>query len=438
MACIIKNPENGHKRLQFRLDGVTRTIRLGKVDVRFADGVKIKVETLIAARKIGLPPDAETAAWLGAVGDDLHGALAGHGLAVPRSTGRHATLGGLLDEFFTTLDVKPGTLKTYNQTRQSLEGYFGADRPIASITALDADHWRRSMVDEDLAEATIAKRVKTGRQIFAAGIKWKMVKENPLTETRSGSQSNRARMYFVKREDIDRIMAACPDAQWRVIIALARYGGLRCPSEVFAVSPVDIDWAQKRLTIWSSKTEHNPGGDRREIPIFDELVQPLLDAIETMPPDAEFLIWRYRGNSTNLRTQLNRILEKAGLKAWPKLFQNLRSTRQTELMEEHPTQTVCSWLGNSEKIALSHYAQVRDEHFDKAAAKGDLVARASTAASGAPQNAPLQASERARKGSQVDIEAIAQVFVLQSLATACDPLRMSGMTPAGFEPASPP
>jgi len=71
-------------------------------------------------------------------------------------------------------------------------------------------------------------------------------------------------------------------------------------------------------------------------------MQPLLDAIESMPADAEFLVWRYHGNSTNLRTQFGRIIEKAGLKPWPKLFQNLRSTRQTELMERHPMQAVCA------------------------------------------------------------------------------------------------
>ncbi len=435
MACIIKDPD-GHKRIQFMLDRRRVPVRLGKVDMRVADGVKVKIETLLAARKTGLPPDAATAAWLGSIDDRLHEALASAGLAVPRSTGLHATLGGLLDEFFATLDVKLGTFKTYNQTRQSLEAYFGANRPIDSITPLDADHWRRAMVDEGLAEATIAKRVKTARQAFAAGIKWKMVKENPLAETRTGSQSNRARMHFVKREDVDRILAACPDAQWRLIVALARYGGLRCPSEVFAVRPADIDWSKKRMTVWSCKTEHNPGGDRRTIPIFDELVQPLLDAMETMPPDAERLIWRYEGKSTNLRTQFNRILEKAGLKAWPKLFQNMRSTRQTELMEIHPTQTVCAWLGNSEKIALSHYAQVRDEHFDKAAAKDDLVARATAAAARVTQKAAQQASERPRKAPQAELSEVAQVASLQSVANACETVRMRSMTPAGFEPAS--
>ena len=54
------------------------------------------------------------------------------------------------------------------------------------------------------------------------------------------------------------------------------------------------------------------------------------------------------------------------LRFGPKLFQNLRSTRQTELEETFPSHVVCSWTGNSEKIAKAHYLQVTDEHFERA------------------------------------------------------------------------
>ena len=46
--------------------------------------------------------------------------------------------------------------------------------------------------------------------------------------------------------------------------------------------------------------------------------------------------------------------------------QNLRSTRETELAEEHPIHVVCKWLGNSQPVAAKHYLQVTDEHFEKA------------------------------------------------------------------------
>ena len=51
---------------------------------------------------------------------------------------------------------------------------------------------------------------------------------------------------------------------------------------------------------------------------------------------------------------------------WPKLFQNLRSTRETELTETFPLHVVTSWLGNSQLIAAKHYLQVTDSHFQEA------------------------------------------------------------------------
>ena len=62
-----------------------------------------------------------------------------------------------------------------------------------------------------------------------------------------------------------------------------------------------------------------------------------------------------------------RAVRTAGFAVWPRIFRNLRSSRQTELEERFPSKTVCSWMGNSEQVADQHYLQVRDEHFDRAA-----------------------------------------------------------------------
>lgn len=59
-------------------------------------------------------------------------------------------------------------------------------------------------------------------------------------------------------------------------------------------------------------------------------------------------------------------MKRAGLAPWPRLFQNLRSTRATELADEFPGHVVSSWLGHSEDIAKEHYRQVTDDHFARA------------------------------------------------------------------------
>jgi len=61
-----------------------------------------------------------------------------------------------------------------------------------------------------------------------------------------------------------------------------------------------------------------------------------------------------------------RIIRKAGLKPWPKLFQNLRATRETELSEIFPSHVVCQWIGHTQEVAKKHYLQVTEDHFARA------------------------------------------------------------------------
>ncbi|MBA3482843.1 MAG: tyrosine-type recombinase/integrase [Pirellulales bacterium] len=179
-------------------------------------------------------------------------------------------------------------------------------------------------------------------------------------------RANKARDYFVPREDAAKVLDACPDAQWRLLFALSRYGGLRCPSETLALRWADVDLAAGRMVVRSPKTEHIDGKESRVVPIFPELRPYLEDAEALAAEGAEFVISRYRDSNSNLRTQLNRIIERAGLKPWPKLFQNLRATRATELVAQHPSHVAAEWLGHSTLVAQKHYWRTTDADFDKA------------------------------------------------------------------------
>lgn len=212
--------------------------------------------------------------------------------------------------------------------------------------------------------------MKVARQIFKQGLRWKLLTENPFSEVKAGTQTNRSRMHFISRATINQVLDAAPDIEWKVIIALSRFGGLRCPSEHLALRWQDIDWEKNLITVWSCKTEGYEGREFRHLPLFPELRAVLEEARAHADRDAEYIITRYRQPSCNLRTQMLRILAKAGVAPWPKLFHNLRSSRQTELTDQYPAHVVCAWLGNSLAVANNHYLQVRDAHFAAAVADG--------------------------------------------------------------------
>ena len=416
MASIANDP-NGRRRIEFvGRDGKRRTIRLGKATAKEAEAFRLRVDYRER-------PDAETAHWLAGLGDVLRDRLARVGLAERPAAATRATLGALLAEFFAAINVKPRTVIGYTQTRDSLAQHFGESKPLADIGAIDADRWRQWMKGEGLAEATIATRVKRARQIFKRGVRWEMLPENPFADVRAGSQANKSRMQFIGREDAGKVLAACPDAEWRLLFALSRYGGLRCPSEHLGLKWADVDWERGRLTVTSPKTERHEGGDSRVIPIFPELRPYLLEVSEQAEPGTSHVITRYLDGNQNLRTQLQRIIRRAGVKPWPKLFHNLRSTRQTELAETYPIHVVCAWLGNSRAVAQSHYLQVTDAHFEKAAQK-------------ATGKATEQGAESARTVSQGKGLESKKTPVFPGVANRCDSVHNLGITPTGLEPVT--
>src|SRR4030095_1679802 len=127
----------------------------------------------------------------------------------------------------------------------------------------------------------------------------------------------------------------------------------------------------------------------------------------------EYVITRYRPNNEtniNLGPQLKRIIQRAGMKPWPKVWHNLRATRETELAESWPEHILCAWIANSRLVARKHYLQVTDEHF----------AQAATSSAEAAQNQAQQTAETGRTDSQSHSERSRDSQELQHIATPCD------------------
>ena len=131
------------------------------------------------------------------------------------------------------------------------------------------------------------------------------------------------------------------------------------------------------LGIPEPKVEHHEGHGIRTCPISSEL-RPILDeAFEIFGDKSEYVVaapqYRAAANTamgwknSNLRTELTRLLRRAGVSSWPRLFHSMRASRQTELQREFPLHVVCSWLGNSRRIAQQSYLLVTEDDFAKAA-----------------------------------------------------------------------
>jgi hypothetical protein len=94
-------------------------------------------------------------------------------------------------------------------------------------------------------------------------------------------------------------------------------------------------------------------------------------------------------------------VKQAGLEPWPRLFHNLRSSRETELLEQFPVHVVAQWMGHDAKVSLKHYAQTKEEHFDLAT--GGAKSGAEEAQNQA-QQVPARNRRDEKQSSEVDIE----------------------------------
>lgn len=404
MASISKDPNGRRRLLFFDGNGNRKTIRLGKVSQRHAMAFKVRLEDLVAAMRIGHAPSEETTHWLTALDDETYDKLHKAGLVQQRGS---ATLGQFTRDYIDGRhDIKPSTRINMDRARAYLLEHFAPDTSLRAISEGDAEDWKQHMVRSGRADNTIRKAAGRIRQFFKAAQQRGLVTRNPFLVVPAAVKPVHDRFFYVSRPMMDKVLAACPDLEWRLIFAFARYGGVRCPSEVLGLTWADILWDDNKVRIVSSKTEKQ-GKASRLIPLFPELQSLLLEAFAAAENGGEYVITRYRDKGVNLRTQAHRIIKRAGLDPWEKVFQNLRSTRETELVETFPLHVVTYWLGNSELVAARHYLQTTDEHYDRAIGK-------------AAQNAAQKLHEGTGNDSQEESDDPAQVAAVSG---DCDDLR---------------
>ena len=392
MASVSNRP-NGHKWIQFVApDGKRQTVRLGKCSGKAADTVRFRVECLLESAITGAM-DRDTALWLRDVTErhpELRTKLAAVGLVEPLEPEvQGQTMAEFLDDFVlrNAPTKKPSTVAVWKQVVQMLKTYMPDGILLTDVTTGHAKAFlaklQARVKEGTMRPTTVHKRMGFARQFFQDAVDWEHIPKNPFASraVKTSSPSTKSNVE-VPRETIDSILKHC-DPTWAAIVGLARFGGLRTPSETLSLKWGDIDFENRRMSIPEPKVEHHEGRGVRSCPLFPELA-PLLENLfaETTehlgryPSREDYVIGKeaYRKAAMraggwancNLRSQFLKLLRRAGVSPWPRLFHSMRATRQTELERSFPLHVVCSWLGNTESIAKKSYLLVTERDFQKA------------------------------------------------------------------------
>lgn len=401
MASISREPGRSSWRLRWRDGQRPRVIRLGAMPRKVAESFLVRFEELLGVRRGGGSIPQALQSWLDSLPPDLRDKLADAGLVERREA---VTLGRLCDAFRESLpNLSRASQIRFRQVCERLTEYFGSDRDVTTIGPRDAEAWRAHLSAEGnrrdkgrktLEENTVRRRIGTAKQIFATAWRWKWIQDNPFDGLACSVRENLTRRAFVPWADVLRVIELAPGPEWRALLAFVRLTGCRVPSELQGLRWSDIDFESRRIVIRSPKTAHH-GGEHalRSCPLFPELV-PYLEAWRDVAgPGVELplsapVFPMVRTGAVNLRTQFQRLIVRAGLTPWPKLFVNLRSSRESELLAAFPAADVCRWMGHSPAIAARFYAQPRPEVAERAALVSTVATSASGGGVGGPHSGP--------------------------------------------------
>ena len=376
--------------------GKRHTVRTGQCAKKNAETARNMVEKLVEAQRLGTAIDGQTAEWLKSIDAKLRDRLARVGLIEAPEA---AMLGPFVDDFIEQHrrrgDVTESTIEVWGHTRRNLIAFFGAEKDMRTITSKDADDWAAWLrTDQNLADNTIRKRSQFAKRFLSVAVRRKLIPEDPFAFLVGTVISVPERKFFIPRDTVDTLLDQAHGPEYRLLLVIARYLGVKIPSEIVPLKWSDVDWEGQRIVITSPKTKRHRGGDKRVCPIFPEVLPFLQEAWEAAPEGAVWIFPSIRSAGKNLRSWLDRAILRAGLTPWPRLWQNFRATRATELADQYPSHVAAAWLGHTERIADGHYRQVTGDHYDRASKEATGAMPAFNNSEKKPAQKPAQKPHR--------------------------------------------
>jgi integrase len=386
MASVNKDSK-GWKVSYVDQDNGRRSLRPGKVNKATANQIARHIDVLVASKASGGTIELTTAKWLGGIGEKLHKKLVRAELTEPKAAEVEPdpepsiTLAAFLDEFVadgTTLNGNPAstsTLRKWSSTRDLLLRCFDRTRSIDSFGLPDGKAFRRWLERRKIpktkrtptgkmAENSMRQRMANCKTFFSYAVREELIPSNPFRNQASGVRKNEDGKQVIARDIIDNVIQAAPNVEWRLLIALWRYAGLR-KMEPMGVDWNDVLWSEGKIRVRSPKTAHHVGREMRYVPIRD--VEEYLSDAFAVARKGQKHIFGPHVNANRLFDGFEKIVENAGYKPWPNLIKNLRLSCENDWLTagEAPAHVIAAWIGHTIAVQNSSYAIVSDGHFEQ-------------------------------------------------------------------------
>lgn len=257
-------------------------------------------------------------------------------------------------------ELAPTTRTLFAHTFARLSKDLGAETPLADVTPMLAAQWRAGLLASGLAVSSVAAHVRRARTIWRAATSQRLAPENVFRGVSASSPATN-RTAYVTPEEAERMLAVAPSPEWRRLIGLCRYAGLRV-GEALRVQWKDVDLHEGTITV--AADVESTKRKQRTVPIG-----PALMAILQKGGEPTALLCGLEAFSVH--KTMHRILVRAKVTRYPKPFHSLRASLECDwLTKGFPTLFVCAWLGHTPATAMKHYVKPSKASMDAVRAGG--------------------------------------------------------------------
>jgi len=293
-------------------------------------------------------------------------------------------------------EIKEVTYKKGVRVVRKFLRYLDSDQPdVKSVDRnVDVRHVTFNMVDgyrryrqykqnKPISSAYMKHEIKWLRYLFGLLDKRGFIPRNPATDVKVKSTTTHDNRVWLPAKLLNIVEAYLEKEKpnsWYIYWLLIRYTGCR-KNEALQLrwGDVDLDHEIGVIDMPSPKTSRSTSRNSRRMPMYSGTplrvhlarLKALYDprptdyvvrgVLNLDPYNRSKVSWENR----NPATTLGRLIVKAGVAPWPKLMQNLRVTRENELLAsgDYRAYAVHRWIGHSPKVFQDNYARI-DEDVD--------------------------------------------------------------------------
>jgi integrase len=322
-------------------------------------------QRLVQCQLGNIPFFPQDIAYVRAHGEKMLAKLRLLGISFGEQAGKpnEVSLGHYLSRFIASKSGE--TERKLTETARRLERFFGRDKDMRDIVLTDAFAFKKWLIEhENLAEKSTARRtLGYASQVMEAAVRDGLIGQNPFKgkDVSKAVCTDRAKWHYIDPEQTIRIWNAIQTEEDRIRFVLLRFLGLRAPSEINALTWMDVDWATPHLTIRSTKLRHHKNQGYRTCPISHPNVLTVFQTAYAKRAADDSPIVPILTH-TSLTKRVKRWIGAAGLGLWPQLLVNFRRSAVTDACSYLPSHAVAAYFGHCEAISLAHYRMTTKFH----------------------------------------------------------------------------